>query len=286
MQESFTPRQVARALGVGESTVKRWCDKGVIPVDSTPGGHRRIPIAPLFEFLKTSGRFLARPELLGIPANVGKGEKVLDRAATQLTKSLIAGDEEQARRIVYEMYLAEHDMGVLCDRGFARSFELIGRRWECGELEVFQERRGCRIAERLIDGLRLLVRAPEAEAPSAIGGAPVGDQYDLPTQMAELVLRDSGWNAVSLGNNLPFASFAAAIRLHRPRLFWLSCSHIADEATFLQGYQELYDEFGTEVAIVVGGRALHESLRKEMTYAAFCDGMQHLAAFAQTLIRR
>ena len=286
MQQSFTPRQVARALGVGESTVKRWCDKGVIPVDSTPGGHRRIPIAPLFEFLKASGRILARPELLGMPANVGKGERVLERAATQLAEALIAGDEEQARRIVYELYLAEHDMGVLCDRGLARSFELIGRRWECGELEMFQERRGCRIAERLLDGLRLLVRTPAADAPRAIGGSPWGDQFDLPTQMAELVLRDSGWNAVSLGNNLPFDSFAAAIRLHRPRLFWLSCSHLTDEAAFLQEYREVYEEFGTEVAIVVGGRALHESLRKEMNYAAFCDGMQHLATFAQTLIRR
>jgi excisionase family DNA binding protein len=286
MHDSFTPRQVARALGIGESTVKRWCDKGVIPVDNTPGGHRRIPLAPLFEFLKTSGRTLTRPELLGLPANVGKGERVLERAAIQLAGALLAGDEEQSRHIVYDLYLAEHDMGVLCDRVLARAFELIGRRWECGEVEVFQERLGCRIAERLIDGLRLLVRTPAADAPRALGGSPPGDQYDLPTQMAELVLRDAGWNAVSLGNNLPFDSLAQAIRSRRPQLAWLSCSHLPDEAEFLREYRRFYDELGAEVAVVVGGRALHEALRKEMKYAAFCDGMQHLTAFAQTLSRR
>src|SRR5690606_10622798 len=121
---------------------------------------------------------------------------------------------------------------------------------------------------------------PAEDAPRAIGGSPSGDQYDLPTQMAGLVLRDSGWKAVTLGINLPSDSSAAAIRLHRPRLFWLSCSHIGDEAAFLREYREFYDEFGTEVAVVVGGRALHGSLRREMKYAAYCDGMQHLAAFA------
>jgi len=275
-----------RMDGTQMPTNKRWCDKQVIPVENTPGGHRRIPLAPLFEFLKSSGRVLARPELLGMPANVGKGERVLERAATQLAEALIAGDEELSRRIVYDLYLAEHDLGRLCDRVLARSFELIGHRWECGQLEMFQERRGCRIAERVFDGLRSLIRTPAEDAPRAIGGSPSGDQYDLPTQMAELVLRDSGWNAVSLGINLPFDSYAAAIRLHRPRLFWLSCSHIEDEAALLRGYREFYDEFGAEVAVVVGGRALHGSLRREMKYAAYCDGMQHLAAFAQTLTRR
>ena len=221
-----------------------------------------------------------------MPANVGKGERVLERAALQLAGALIAGDEEQSRRLVLDLYLAEHDTAVLCDRVIGGAFEIIGRGWECGEVEIFQERRGCRIAELLMDGLRSLIRLPPTGAPKAIGGAIAGDHFDLPTQMAELVLRDCGWDAVSLGNNLPFDSFAAAIRLHRPRLFWLSCSHIADEAAFLQEYCEFYDEFGSQVAIVVGGRALLESLRKKMNYAAFCDGMQHLAAFAQTLARR
>jgi excisionase family DNA binding protein len=285
MHDSFTPRQVARALGIGESTVKRWCDKGVIPVENTPGGHRRIPLAPLFEFLKTSGRTLARPELLGMPSNVGKGERVLERAAAQLSEALLAGDEEKCRRIVLDLYLAEHDISVLCDRVLAQSFAIIGRRWECGEVEVFQERLGCQIAERLVVGLRTLIQTPPPDAPTALGGAPSGDLYDLPTQMAELVLRESGWNAISLGTNLPFESLAAAVRRQRPKLFWLSCSHLTDEPEFLREYAEFYDEFGSATAIVVGGRALHESLRREMKYAAFCDGMQHLAAFAQTQAR-
>lgn len=148
---------------------------------------------------------------------------------------------------------------------------------------MFQERQGCEITLHVLHELRSLIPSPPTDAPKAIGGAPASDQYNLATTMAELVLRDAKWNAVSLGDNLPLTTLAAAIKTHRPQLFWLSCSHLADEENFLDEYADLYDEFGIDLAFVVGGRALTESLRRRMKYAAFCDNMQHLSAFAQTL---
>jgi excisionase family DNA binding protein len=284
MSSSFTPRQVARALEIGESTVKRWCDKGVIPTEHTPGGHRRIPLVGLLNYLRSTQQDVLRPELLGLPANVGSGERTLHRAGSQLAQALLSGDEQQSRRIVADLYLAGHGMSTLCDRVIARAFEEIGHAWACGDAEVFQERRGCLIALRLLDDLRSFVPPPPATAPRAIGGAPTGDVYDLPTNMAELVLREAGWNAASLGNNLPFDTLAAAIREQQPRLFWLSCSHLADEAAFLRDYAQLNKEFCAKVAFVVGGRALSEPLRREMKYAAFCDNTAHLESFARSLM--
>ena len=136
---------------------------------------------------------------------------------------------------------------------------------------------------RVLNELRSLLPEPPADAPLAIGGATEGDHYSLATTMAELVLRDATWHALSLGSNLPFDTLAAAIKEHRPRMFWLSCSHIFDEHDFLSGYASLYDEFGFSVAFVVGGRALNEQLRQQMKYAAYCDNMRHLEAFSQTL---
>ena len=135
----------------------------------------------------------------------------------------------------------------------------------------------------MLHELRSLLPLPPPEAPLAMGGAASGDQYCLGTTMAELVLRDVTWNANSIGNNLPFATLAAAIRELRPKLFWLSCSHIVHESEFLRGYRELYEEFGMDVAFVVGGRMLTEEIRQQMKYAAFCDNLQHLEAFARSL---
>ncbi|REJ93532.1 MAG: helix-turn-helix domain-containing protein [Planctomycetota bacterium] len=50
MNDLLTPKQVARAISVSESSIKRWCDRGAIATQYTPGGHRRIPLSGLLEF--------------------------------------------------------------------------------------------------------------------------------------------------------------------------------------------------------------------------------------------
>ncbi len=282
MKDPLTPKQVANAIDVSESSVKRWCDKGIIPTQYTAGGHRRIPLSGLLKFLRKQQYQIARPELLGLPSNTGQSPRIIDRAVESLTTALIDGHEDDARRVLINLYLAKHSICSICDQVIAPAFEKIGRLWECGSAEVFQERQGCEFTLRLLHELLGLVTVPATESPKAIGAAPEGDQYNLATTMAELVLRDAGWNAKSLGDNLPLSSLGEAIKGHRPRLFWLSCSHLADEEWFLKSYGLLYEEFGSSVAFVVGGRALSESMRQNMKYAAYCDNMQHLQAFAQT----
>ena len=283
MQEPLTSKQVARALQVSESSIKRWCDNGVLPVTYTPGGHRRIPLGGLIGFIRSSNHELARPEVLGLPATTGKTVRILARAASQMSEALLRGDEEGCRQIALDLYLAEHPISAICDEVFSKAFDEIGQRWECGEAEVYQERRGCTIVVRVLSELRTLLPSTTANSPIAIGSSPESDPYNLATTMAELVLRESGWNAMSLGNDLPFATLAAAINQHQPRLFWLSVSHIDNTEKFLDGYQTFYDTFSADVAFVVGGRALVAEMRQKMRYAAYCDNLQHLEAFARTL---
>ncbi len=285
MRDLLTPKQVARALDVSESSIKRWCDKGEIPTQYTAGGHRRIPLPGLIAFLRQRQCALVHPQALGLPPTSGQTGRVVARACQRLTEALMVGDEALCRQIAFDLYLAEHSISVICDDVFAKAFRDIGDRWACGRAEVYEERRGCEISLRVLHELRSLLPEPPADAPRAIGGAASGDQYNLGTTKAELVLRDARWKAVSLDDNLPLETISAAIRAQRPRLFWLSCSHIADAPAFLAGYERLYDEYGLDVAFVVGGYALTEDIRRQMKYAAFCDNMQHLEAFAQTLLR-
>ncbi len=226
---------------------------------------------------------LVHPDALGLPPTSGQTDRVVARAREQLVEALLAGDEGRCRQTAIDLYLAEHNLSVICDDAFAAAFRDIGERWSCGEAEVYQERRGCEITLRVLHELRATLPAAPTGAPVAIGGAASGDQYCLGTTMAALVLRDRKWNATSLGDNLPLETVAAAIRQHRPKLFWLSCSYIDDESEFLSAYGKLYDEHGTDVAFVVGGYALTEPLRQQMKYAAYCDNMQHLEGFAETL---
>ncbi|MEX0866560.1 MAG: helix-turn-helix domain-containing protein [Pirellulales bacterium] len=283
MKNPLTPKQVARAIGVSESSLKRWCDRGLIPTVRTAGGHRRLPLAGVLRFLRENEHRLERPEILGLPASTGQGEWTLSRAREHLLRGLVAGDETVCRQVIFDLYLAEQSIATICDEVIAEAFREIGDQWDCGNVEIYQERRGCEIASRLLFELQLALPAPAADAPTAIGGTPEGDPYSLSTGMVALALRDLGWRATSLGSMLPFSTLKAAVANGRPKLFWLSVSAIDHREQFLQQYEELFEEFSPQVAIVVGGRALTEDVRQQMRYAAYCDNLRHLSSFATLL---
>jgi excisionase family DNA binding protein len=284
MKDLLTPKQVAQAIGVSEASLKRWCDKGTVPSLRTAGGHRRLPINGVMQFLRQTGYPIVRPEVLGLPATTGRGKDTLERAREQMRPALEAGDEQRVARIVFDQYLAGHSACDLCDQVIAPAFQDIGGRWEHGQIQVYEERRGCEVCMRVLYQLRRLLPSVPDSAPHAIGAAPEGDPYTMPTLMAEIVLREAGWRADSYGIGHPFSTLCAAIRSVRPRLFWLSVSAIPSVPDFLAGYSTLY-EMAVEcgVAVVVGGRALTEEIRRSIQYAAHGDTLRHLISFARTL---
>lgn len=286
MKHVITPKQVAQAIGVSESSLKRWCDRGVLSTVRTAGGHRRLALDQVVQFLRQSGHQLVKPELLGLPSTVGQGATVVARARDQIRDALLAGDEDQCRRIVFDLYLAGQSACDICDRVLAAAFHDIGDGWECGEVFVYRERRGCEIALKTLHDLRLSLRTPPVDAPVAIGGTLEHDPYRLPTTMVEIVLREAGWRASSCGTLLPTATLGEAVREDRPQLLWISVSCIESVPAFLDEYARLYEtaaELG--IAVAVGGRALTEEVRQQMVYSAYCDTLRHLQTFAATLSR-
>lgn len=277
--ELLTPKQVARAIGVSDASLKRWCDRGVLPSYRTAGGHRRIPLDGVIAWLRSSGRPLVRPELLGLPPTTGSGQTVTNRATRQIIDALAQGDEPQVQRLVVDLFLAQQPLRDICDIVLASAFEAIGDCWSRQEIEVYQERRAVEICQRTLHRLAGFLPPPKAYAPVAIGGTPESDPYALSTSMVELALREIGWRAESLGSNLPITTLIAAMRDIRPRLVWISASHLEDPNAFTAGYAELRivaTELGILVAI--GGRALTERLRERMQCDIYCDNLNHLIA--------
>ena len=155
VKKLVTPKQVAQAINVSESSLKRWCDRGLLTTVRTAGGHRRLALEDVVQFLRESGHPLVRPELLGLPSAVGQGATVVARARDQIREALLSGDEDQCRRIVFDLYLSGQSACEICDRVLAAAFHDIGDRWECGEIFVYRERRGCEIALKTLHDLRL-----------------------------------------------------------------------------------------------------------------------------------
>lgn len=281
----ISPKQAARAMGVSESSLKRWCDQGVIQSTRTAGGHRKLLVADVLRYARDYQRNLVSPELLGLPPVTEQASVGIKQGGLRLAEALLGGNEIVARQIVFDLYLAKHSHAVLFDEVFATAFREIGDRWACQTADVYQERRGCEIAGRILFDLRRVQVTPNREW-LALGGTIAGDNYCLPSAMAELVLRDAGFWANSLGVSIPITSLVNAVLQNKPNLFWLSVSHIPDGMDFVNEFTRLSQAcVDVRAALVVGGRALTDDIRQRMSYSAFCDTMQHLEAFALTLRR-
>ncbi|MGE3779589.1 MAG: B12-binding domain-containing protein, partial [Pirellulaceae bacterium] len=235
--------------------MKRWCDQGLIETTKTAGGHRRLLLASVLEFLRQQKFELVRPEVLGLPVTGGSGERSLQRARSRLLDALLDGDETSALRVLMDLHVAGHRVASICDEVVSAVFTEIGERWACGSADVFQERRACEICSRGLDALRRTLPAPSAGAPHALGCAPDRDPYTLATTAIEVVLTQAGWRATSLGSRIPFPSLERAIVRYQPRLVWLSLSYLDDEASFLDEYHRFYESLAGGPPLIVGGRA-------------------------------
>jgi excisionase family DNA binding protein len=278
--------QVAEALGVGITTVKRWVDQGILPAQKTPGGHRKILQSDLARVVREGDFPRLDLSSLGLPP-AGAGQESPDpkslSAATLV--ALKRGEAEDLRALLQGAHRSGLAVETLADAVVAPAMRRLGHEWAEGRVEVWHEHRGTQLCAAALYEVRATLTSPAGgKKPLAIGGGPEGDPYLLANLLAEMSLVAQGWEVINLGPNTPMASFVAALERTRPRLLWLSASHLADPASFLEPYRDMYraaSRVGTSVA--VGGQALTEEVRAEMPYTTFGDGLTHLVAFARSL---
>jgi excisionase family DNA binding protein len=288
MQEPryISTAEVARALGVGVSTVKRWVDDGVLPAHKTAGGHRKLLVADILRLVR-EGDF-PRLDLSGLEfvaeVREGAGAKRLSR---QLLTALKRGEREAVRSLIHGAYRSGVAVETLADFVIAPAMYQLGHEWETGRIEVLHEHRGTQVCASALYELKAVLEAQaNPDRPLAAGGTPEHDYYILANLLAEMVLLDVGWRVIGLGPHTPMSSFRQALTDLRPRLLWISVSRMVDRDRFLAEYRELYQEAERAgVAVAVGGPALIDSVRSDMTYTCYGDGLRHLAAFARSYHR-
>lgn len=284
MDHLLSPKQVASAIGASESSLKRWCDQGLLNTVKTAGGHRRIPIQEALRFARERNITSAVPHLLSMVTTTDRKSRRVEHGAERLVEALLNGNEIQSKAIVFEYFQGGVPVSQIFDEIVMPAFRTLGEKWECKELEIYEERSACQIMLQVLHDLRLKQPAPNTNR-IAMGATCEGDPYTLPITMSEIVLRSAGWDTRLIGCSIPFSSATKAIQKHQPAIFLISVSWIVDEIDFIAEFNRLYETASkTNTAVVVGGRALTTEIRTRMRYSAFCDTMQHLADFAKTLL--
>lgn len=278
-------QQVAKALGVSVSTVKRWVDSGSLVATRTLGKHRLVPVAEAIRFARSQNLSQAGFQDYLRPRHAILKD-VDDSTREALFRALQEGQESESRSILAGAYAALGNAPQLADEVIRPVMERIGHGWATDELDVYQEHRASRILESSLTGLiaNLPLELDTDDSPVALGATPEGDLYTISGLLSELTLREMGWDVANLGPNMPLSSFARAVRAYRPSLIWLSVNHLTDVDRFVQDYAHLYkaaNDLGA--AICLGGGALTPALRTRVLAASFGERIGHLAEFARRL---
>ena len=253
----FSPKQIGLALGVSEASIKRWVDKGIIECIKTDGGHRKIPMYALMEYIKKNNADLINPEAVNIPVTTGRLKDKMGKSLDELQQGFRDCDEFKIQGIIYDLYTSGQAPEKIFDELLAPALHQLGCEWEDGNVDAFQERRAIQICIRTLYGFNQFFPLSEKDAPIALLGTLSDDPYTIPPLMIEVCLRSKGWKTEFLGNDLPVVSYAKAIEMYSPNLIVISMSCCNDEektAQELLGLEEV--ALMNKCGFVLGGRAV------------------------------
>jgi molybdopterin-binding protein len=94
----LTPRQAAEKLGISYPALKHWILAGRIQTIKTPGGHHRIPISALQEFLPSGSAHLGATRISGRNQLIGSILEV--KVDGLLAKVVLAIGEQRITAII------------------------------------------------------------------------------------------------------------------------------------------------------------------------------------------
>jgi len=286
MKSTLSPKELARAIGVSESSVKRWIDGGQIEAQRTAGGHRRVLLAEGLRFARASGyrwsgadTALSDEDALRRVAVARRGKE-----ADALYELLESGMVEASRDLLRQLYLDGWSPAEIVDGPFLGAMKRVGELWNERRDGVFLEHRATTVAADALVHLRALL-PPPTSGQLAIGGAPAGDPYTLPSLAISAVLRGLGFEGADLGANTPLRVFEDALTRRRPRLLWISATSPGAAIGLQERLPEILacaTEGGSRV--MLGGAAVGRIEVPEHAALFVGHSMSELAAFVRGLI--
>lgn len=277
---SLSPRDLARAVGVSESSVKRWADDGLLEFVRTAGGHRRIRMAEAVRFVRAAGMEVLRPDLLGLGAPAG-GRGEVEPSGAALTEAIQRGDGAAACRMLVSAYVQGASVSGLCDGPIRAALEDAGHWWKEGAEGIALEHHAVDACVDALMEIRAMIEVPK-KARIAVGGAAAGDPYVLPSLMASVILAEAGFETMNLGADVPAEALASVILSRSPDLVWRSFSVESSLPTIRGDLAALPRTKGRSYDLVVGGRGVARGLTLgDGSPVQLFESMTELAGFAK-----
>ncbi len=283
MLQTFSPKQLARVIGVSESSIKRWVDQGRVRVTRTQGGHRRIPLDESIRLIREHDVNPANLAALGIDDLAACAAKSPD-PADALYEALRSNQAARAKGIMLSAYLQGMSLEQLFDDLIAPAMHRIGRLWEHGQEGIAIEHHATDVCIQAVNQLRTYLPPVDPGAPVAIGGAPEDDPYILPSIMAATICASHQFDVINLGPATPLNLLVDAARCHKAKVVWVSISMCRQGSRLGEELRRDAEHLSRRgVRMIVGGRAVPASLTRDGRHLEVLSSMVELGAFARGL---
>ena len=287
MQKHLSPRQFAEAIGVSESSVRRWADDGQIQMTRTAGGHRKIARAEAIRFIRATSADVVRPDLLQISEPSHRHERAAAFSAQhdELLKALRKGDGEVVFGLLTRMYINGVSVADICDGPLRHAMCEIGSLWPADKKSILIEHRATNICIDALNRLRANFARPRKSTVVAVGGAPEHDPYSLPSLMVTTVLTDVGFKAVNLGPNTPLDVISQSVEERNTKLAWISfTAPLAQNKIDAQLEKAAKHLRRRKVHLVIGGQAATKYKLPSNRYLHTFPSLSEMAGFAKSVL--
>lgn len=265
---SVSTRVASELVSVHESSIKRWCNAGDLDYWTTPGGHRRIPIARLVSFAQERGLEGEILEFGGSAERVWVGLETARRDSQFAILSTLFFEWINLSRVdllesgVSFLVNQGISLGTIFDEVLGAAMSRVGVAYESKQMSVGDEHRLTNLVRDALLGLRrMLAQSVEWEEdprPSAVVGCLRGELHEIGALMIRLLLLKAGWQVIYLGQDVPTEEFFQQSLKHDADLVCISVAPPRGNAEALDAVNllaRLYTS-GKHVRLAIGGTAL------------------------------
>lgn len=140
------------------------------------------------------------------------------------------------------------------EKFLVRVMSRTGECWRDGTMRVMHEHLLSSVLRSYLGVLRSANQA-SVHSPLLIATTPAGQLHEMGALATAATAASEGWRVLYLGPNLPYEEIAGAVRQQQARAVALSILYPPDDARLGPELIRLRQALGTEVELIVGGRA-------------------------------
>jgi len=279
----FSPPELSRMLGVNESTIKRWIDKGLLKAEKTPGGHRRVSKKDIQNFLKESTSLKNHSYLLS-----QWGKQTKQKEWEEYYDLHVNFQPERARSMLIAKAIMRGSVQKVLEMIVVPALVEIGEAWNRGEIDIVDEHRVTFLIRGDLLALEALLPEPKDTAPRIALACVPEENHELMLIILSLIAREKKWNSYVLGINVPLKEISRVLDERDVDALGITKIYQKTKSlTFIKEANKVAQKY--DVQICVGGSGWNkqeQTVLKKLRNVSFATSLKEYGELLKSYIKK